>query len=88
LRLKLQDFEREDDRLFGIALLNGPKGDQVASFIVNGDMVKKGAGYQNYKFNYYQSKESRLYLKFLFTGRGNVWLDYVDIEPVIETLTD
>ncbi|MGB3861130.1 MAG: glycosyltransferase family 39 protein [Candidatus Aminicenantaceae bacterium] len=88
LRLKLQDFEREDDRLFGIALLKGPKGDQVASFIVNGDMVKKGAGYQNYKFNYYQSKESRLYLKFLFTGRGNVWLDYVDIEPVIETLTD
>ena len=88
LRLKSQDFEREDDRLFGIALLNGPKGDQVASYIVKGDMIKNGAGYQDYHFNYYQSKESRLYLKFLFTGQGNVWLDYVDIEPDIEPPTD
>ena len=87
-RLKLRDFERQDDRLFGIALLNGPKGDQVVSYILNREMVKEGAGYQNYNFNYYQSIESRLYLTFLFTGRGNVWLDYVDIEPVIEPLTD
>jgi hypothetical protein len=84
LRLKLLDFERQDDRLFGVALLDGPEGDQVASNIVNGDMVKEGKDYQNYSFNYYQSKESRLHLKFLFTGRGNVWLDYVDIKPKIE----
>jgi len=58
------------------------------SYILNREMVKEGAGYQNYNFNYYQSIESRLYLTFLFTGRGNVWLDYVDIEPVIEPLTD
>ena len=51
-------------------------------------MIKNGAGYQDYHFNYYQSKESRLYLKFLFTGQGNVWLDYVDIEPDIEPPTD
>lgn len=88
LRLKLQDFEREDNRLFGISLMNGPKGEQMASYIVNGDMIKKGTGYQTYNFNYYQSKESRLFLKFLFTGQGNVWLDYVDIEPKNEPLTD
>jgi hypothetical protein len=88
LRLKAKDFEQEEDRLFGIALLERPEGAQVISNIVDGNMVKKSSGYQNYIFNYYQSKESRLYLKFLFTGRGNVWLDYVDIEPVIEPLTD
>jgi hypothetical protein len=88
LRLKLQDFERQENRLFGVALLDGPKGDQVASCIVKGDMVKEGTDYQNYNFNYYQSKESRLYLKFLFTGRGNVWFDCMDIKPIIEPPTD
>ena len=89
VRLKLQDFQRDNTRLFGIALLNGgPNGKQVASYIVNGDMVKKETGFQNYSFNYYQNKESRLYLKLLFTGQGKVWLDYVDIEPKIEPLTD
>jgi hypothetical protein len=87
-RLKAQDFDRGEDRLLGVALLKGPKGDQLASYIVNGDMIEKGAGYQHYSFKYYQSQESHLYLKFLFTGRGNVWLDYVDIEPVVESMTD
>jgi len=85
VRLKLQDFEGEDNRLFGIALLKGPKGEQVTSYIVNGDKIKKETKYQTYSFNYYQSKESRLYLKFLFTGLGNVWLDYVDIKPKIKS---
>ncbi len=84
VRIKSQDFEREADRLFGIALLNGPKGEQKASYMVNGEMTKKETDYQTYNFNYYQNKESRLYLKFLFTGLGNVWLDYVDIEPKVE----
>jgi len=88
LRLKSQDFEQKNNRLFGIALLKGPNGEQVASYIVSGEMVKKGAGYQNYNFNYYQNKESRLYLQFLFTGQGDVWLDYVDIEPKIELNKD
>jgi hypothetical protein len=86
LRLKSQDFGRGNDRLFGIAFLNGPKGDQMASHIVNADMIKKRTGYQNYVFDYYHSKESRLYMKFLFTGRGDVWLDYVDIQPIDDSL--
>jgi hypothetical protein len=88
LRLKLQDFDSADDRLFGVALLNGPKGDQVVSYIVSGDMVEKRTDYQSYSFNHYQNTESPLYLKFLFTGRGNVWFDYVDIKPIIEPVTE
>jgi hypothetical protein len=88
LRLKFKDFEGEDDRLFGVALLNRPKGDQGVSYIINGDMTKKRTDYQDYNFNYYQSKESQLYLKFLFTGLGSVWIDYVDIQPIIEPQTD
>ncbi len=88
LRLKAQNFEGKDERLFGIALLNAPKGDQVVSYMVTTDKIQKGAGYQNFEFDYYQSKESPLYLKFLFTGRGNVCLDYVDIIPKFEPLSD
>jgi hypothetical protein len=88
LRAKAQDFEREDDRLFGVALLDRPKGDQVVSYFLTGDKVKKGESYHIYNFDYYQNKENPLYLKFLFTGRGNVWLDYVDIKPMIEPLRD
>jgi hypothetical protein len=83
LRLKSQDSERGEDRLFGIALLDRPKGNQVVSYILNGEMVKEGTGYEHYRFDYYQNKEGPLYLKFLFTGRGDVWLDYVDITPKI-----
>jgi hypothetical protein len=87
LRLKVEDFE-DKDRLFGIAFLSAPKGDQVASCIVSADMVRKSTGYRVYEFDYYQRKESQLYLKFLFTGRGNVWVDYVDIEPTVESSKD
>ena len=85
LRLKVQDLEGEADRLFGIAFLNAPKGDTVASCIVNTDMVKKDTDYKVYEFDYYQRKESQIYLKFLFTGHGNMWVDYVDIQPFIES---
>jgi hypothetical protein len=88
LRAKAEDFEREDDRLFGVALLDRPKGDQVVSYFVTGDKVEKGESYHIYNFDYYLSKESQLYLKFLFTGRGKVWLDYVDIKLMTEPLTD
>lgn len=87
-RLKSQDFEGEDDRLLGIALLNGPKGNQVVSHIVTADMIPEEAGYQNFEFDYYHSEESPLYLKFLFTGRANVWLDYVDVRPRSDSFSD
>jgi hypothetical protein len=88
LRLKARDFEREDERLFGVALLDRPKGDQVVSYFVTSDKIEKEWDYQVYNFDYYQSEERQLYLKFLFTGRGNVWLDYVEIQPITEPLTD
>jgi len=88
LRLKVEDLEDGADRLFGIAFLSAPKGDPVASCIVSADMVQEDTGYQIYEFDYYQRKESQLYLKFLFTGRGNVIVDYVDVEPTIESFTE
>jgi hypothetical protein len=88
LRLKTEDSEGEDDSLFGVALLNEPRGDQVTSYILDGNMVKERTDYQTYNFDFYQKKESPLYLKFLFTGRGDVWFDYVDIKPIIEVQTD
>jgi 4-amino-4-deoxy-L-arabinose transferase-like glycosyltransferase len=87
LRCKFQDFEGVENRLFGVALLDGPKGDPVVSYIISGDMVGEGAEYQNYNFNYYHSKDRPLFLKFLFTGRGKVWFDYLDIVPIIESDT-
>ena len=88
LRVKAEDFERAGDRLLGVALLDRPGGDEVVSYFINGDRIQEGVDYQVYSFDYYQNKESQIYLKFLFTGRGNVWLDYVDIKPVIEPQAD
>jgi hypothetical protein len=88
LRLKAKDFDQEDGRILGVALLDRPKGEQVASYFVTGDKIERAMEYQIFNFDYYQRKEGQLYLKFLFTGRGNVWLDYVDIQPIIESPTD
>jgi hypothetical protein len=88
LRFKSQDCEHEEDRLFGVALLDRPGGEQVASYFITGDKTEKGVNYRLYEFDYYQSKKSQLYLKFLFTGRANVWLDYIDIVPIVEPPAD
>jgi 4-amino-4-deoxy-L-arabinose transferase-like glycosyltransferase len=84
VRLKAQDFDRGEDRLFGLAVLKGSDEDQAASLMMTGDMFDTDQDYQDFHLSYYQSREEPLRLKFLFTGSGNVWLDYVDVKRVVE----
>jgi hypothetical protein len=87
LRLKADNYDRKK-RLFGVSVLKGNSEGQVASLIVTGDMFDKSRTYQDFGLTFYQSQEGRLRLKFLFTGHGNAWLDYVDVKPKIEPLAD
>lgn len=86
VRLKAQDFDQKEDRLFGLAVWEGKGEDRAASLMVTGDMLGPGRDYTDFRLSFYQSREEPLRLKFLFTGNGNVWLDYVDVERVREQI--
>ena len=80
-RLKGDDFS-EGDRLFGIAIETEEAGAQDSAFFVSADMLRAENRYQDFEFSFYHRKEGPLHLKVLFTGIGNVWLDYCDFIPV------
>lgn len=80
-RLKGDDYS-EDNRLFGIAIETKEAGVQDTAFFVSADMLRAENRYQDFEFSFYQRKEGPLHLKVLFTGIGNVWLDYCDFIPV------
>jgi hypothetical protein len=80
-RLKGEDFA-EGDRLFGIALETREAGVPDTTMFVSADMLNAKNRYQDFGFSFYHRKEGPLHLKVLFTGKGNIWLDYCDFIPV------
>jgi len=77
-RLKGDEF-LEGERLFGIAIEAQEPGAQDAEFFVSADMLEIQNRYQDFGFGFYHRKEGPLNLKVLFTGMGNIWLDYCDV---------
>ncbi|MFC2165141.1 glycosyltransferase family 39 protein [Acidobacteriota bacterium] len=80
-RLKGDDFST-NDRLFGIAIETKEAGVQDTAFFVSADMLKARNRYQDFGFSFYHRTEGPLQLKVLFTGKGNIWLDYCDFKSV------
>jgi len=80
-RLKGDDFS-EGDRLFGIAIETKEAGTQDTAFFVSADTLRAKNRYQDFAFSFYHRKEGPLHLKLLFTGMGNIWLDYCDFKSV------
>ena len=72
----------QSQRLFGIAVGNREGGNQETSFLISADMIVTQDRYQDFEFSFYHREEESLHLKLMFTGEGNVWLDYIDILPV------
>jgi len=80
-RLKGDSFSI-GDRLFGIAIESREAGAHDRTCFVSGEMLKAGNCYQDFEFSFYQRQEGPVRLKVLFTGKGNIWLDYLDFLPV------
>jgi hypothetical protein len=81
LRLKGDNFA-EGDRLFGLAIETREPGSQDTTFVVSAEMLRTKTSYQNFEFNFYHRQEGPVRIKMLFTGKGNIWLDFVDFIPV------
>ncbi|MBN1223118.1 MAG: glycosyltransferase family 39 protein [Candidatus Aminicenantes bacterium] len=81
LRMQADAFGSRD-QLLGLAVVKDNGSAQEAVHIISGDMLEAQDRYQDFGFTFYHPNEGPVHLKFLFTGKGNVWLDCVDILPV------
>jgi hypothetical protein len=81
LQIRGDDFSARD-RLFGIAIETEEPGAQDTTFFVSAEMLGTERRYQNFNFSFYHRQEGPLRMKVLFTGKGHVWLDFIDVIPV------
>jgi hypothetical protein len=82
LRLKGADFSNAD-RLFGIAIEPKEAGAQDTTFFISAEMLRAENQFQDFEFSFYHRDEGSARIKVLFTGKGNIWLDFMDFIPVV-----
>ena len=68
--------------MFGIAIEPNEAGAKDKAFFVSGEILTARHQYQDFEFSFYHRHEGPARIKVLFTGKVNIWLDFVDFIPV------
>jgi 4-amino-4-deoxy-L-arabinose transferase-like glycosyltransferase len=69
------------ERILGVSLQAGKAESEVRSFTVAGSDFEGPDRYREFAWDVILERAEPLVLKFLFTGRANLTLDYIDIRP-------
>jgi len=70
------------EKILGISLQAGKEKAEVRAFTVAGSDFEGPGLYKEFNWDFFLKREEPLILKFLFTGRAALTLDYLDIRPV------
>ncbi len=80
LRLKT-DNNKIKEKILGIAIYS-KKEERIYYNFIFGNNFKNENKYQNFSFIFFLNRESKIRVEFLYTGKGNLWFDYFDINYV------
>ncbi|MCJ7586569.1 MAG: glycosyltransferase family 39 protein [Candidatus Aminicenantes bacterium] len=70
------------EKILGVSLQAGKEKTEVRAFAVAGSDFEGPGLYKEFSWDFFLKREEPLILKFLFTGRAALTVDYLDIKPI------
>ena len=70
------------EKILGISIQAGKAGTNLRSVTIAGSDFEGAGVYKEFSWEFFLKREEALRFEFLFTGRGALTLDYLDIQPV------
>lgn len=75
----MTDSVRNPERILGVAVYNKGREKPLGTYFIAGNMLSDSQKYQDLGWSFYLPREGEIDLKILFTGKGNLWIDAIDI---------